>query len=194
MQNSDTTNNLRTLVNMGQDPSFLARQNRISRTLLSSAAKRISSISDYYHQKRTYTQLEGEKSLFLVVNGSTSPSAQLYQIQKYLRDIYLGGQFDDESLIYSFILLERFIQKNKVKGQQFNFFKLIAVSLFIAFKTKSDTEIIYLSDFEKISNFSPSHMRELELEFLFTIEFKVTVSQKVYMFYQKTLLQRTRSQ
>ena len=188
MQSQNT--NTSTLVSQSQDLTSLEREERTLKALKSSIAKRLMMISEYVNSKKNVSQNDLKTSPFLVSKDSNSPLSA--QIPQYLNQVVSIGQFDKETLIFAFILLERFIGKSKLRGQ-INFFKLVAVATYIAFKVLHETEVWFLTDFEDISNFSPWEMRELEIAFLQAVDFKIHVSSKEYRFFKKTLLKKEKA-
>ena len=183
-QPSNTTS-ISNLVRLGLDPTSLEKEDRTLKALQVSVIKRLSMISEYLNSKPNTLSIVEQKSPFLKLEGSKIPFFP--QTPEYLDRVLSVGQFDKETLIYSFIILERFIGGSKLRGQV-NFHKLLAVSVYIAFKVLHETEIWWLTDFEDISGFSPQDMRELEIAFLQAVDFKTHVSSKEYEFFRKTLL------
>ena len=112
-----------------------------------------------------------------------------YSCEDYLIQIIILGDFDKNTLIYSFILLEKFIAYSKLRGGKINFLKLIAISFFVAFKVINDNDSWHLKQFEDVCDFDQDTMRDLEIAFLKTIKFRAFVSQSEFCYFEKTLLE-----
>jgi len=100
-----------------------------------------------------------------------------------------NGEFEEEALIYAFILILRFLD-NIEDGSPINFLKLTATAVFVAQKILFDTGIWKITDFAEIAGLSASSLKKLEIEFMQDLNYKLHVDKQEYLVYSRKLTKR----
>ena len=114
----------------------------------------------------------------------------MVEVDVYHEILAEEGTLDNEVLIAGLILLERYLSSLKTLCP-INFDCLIAVACYVAQKVVLDTDIWAASDYGIISGLEAEMLKQLEIEFLNDLEFKVHIKAEEFSRYGKYLY-RTR--
>ena len=90
-----------------------------------------------------------------------------------------NGEFDEEVLVYAFILILRYLDAVP-EDCPVHFLKLAATAVFVAHKILLDSGLWKIADFAEIAGLSVRSVKSLELEFMEEIDFNLHVTQKEY--------------
>ena len=89
------------------------------------------------------------------------------------------GDIEVEVQVAALVLLERYLE-SLPQFSQLNILKVLAVSMYTAQKILKDTGILSVSDFAWLSGLTEDHLRELEIEFLEELDYKLHLSFEEY--------------
>ncbi len=116
-----------------------------------------------------------KKSLF------DSQSASL-NLNDYISRLINHTEIEVSTIVHSLILLDVFCKKHQILISQKNVHKLIATSFMVSIKFLEDT-IFMESQYCIIFGFSKKTLSELEFIYLEELEYKVTVTEKIFETY-----------
>jgi len=97
------------------------------------------------------------------------------QILEYFFRIVNAGEIETEVQVAALVLLERYLDALP-PFSQLNILKVLAVSIYTAQKIIKDIGIWGVKDFAWLAGISDQHLRELEIEFLEALEYKLHLS------------------
>ena len=97
------------------------------------------------------------------------------------------GDLENEVLIAGLILLERYLRSLRVLCP-IHFYKLVAVSCYLAQKVVLDEEIWSLPDYGHIAGLSAEKLKFIESEFLNQLDFGVHITEEEFMLYKGSLI------
>ena len=107
-------------------------------------------------------------------------------IKDYITRLFVFSKPEESTIISSLIYIDRFCQNNQIILTKCNIYKLILASFVVAIKYNED--FIYSMDiFSKIGGISSTELKNLELKFLFMIEFDLFIDKELYYNYYNNL-------
>ena len=107
-------------------------------------------------------------------------------IKDYITRLFVFSKPEESTIISSLIYIDRFCQNNQIILTKCNIYKLILASFVVAIKYNED--FIYSMDiFSKIGGISSTELKNLELKFLFMIEFDLFIEKELYYNYYNNL-------
>ena len=99
-------------------------------------------------------------------------------IKDYITRLFVFSKPEESTIISSLIYIDRFCQNNQIILTKCNIYKLILASFVVAIKYNED--FIYSMDiFSKIGGISSTELKNLELKFLFMIEFDLFIDKEL---------------
>ena len=114
----------------------------------------------------------------------TQPSIS---IKDYIARLYNFSNPNQSTIIASLIYIDRFCHKNDFKITQKNIYKLILTSLIVAAKYNEDSTYS-MTIFSKIGGITMTELNNLELKFLFMIQFDLYIDKELYYNYYNNLM------
>ena len=107
-------------------------------------------------------------------------------IKDYITRLFVFSKPEESTIISSLIYIDRFCQNNQIILTKCNIYKLILASFVVAIKYNED--FIYSMDiFSKFGGISSTELKNLELKFLFMIEFDLFIDKELYYNYYNNL-------
>ena len=106
--------------------------------------------------------------------------------QEFLELLVEGGDFTAESLLLTYILLERFLGSTRLSGLV-HFYHLLGIAALTAHKFLEETGFWYFPEFSKLSGLEASDLPVMEKLFLEGFEHKLYVSSSEWEFYLTAL-------
>ena len=116
-------------------------------------------------------------------NASRLPSIKLID---YFHRIFKYSQVEEYTIYLTLIYLDRYFMYSQDELTRLNVFKLSAIALLIAAKFNEDL-ILNKEDFSKVFGIQLYEMNSLEIEFLKTVEFDLTVGKDDFVRYKDIL-------
>jgi hypothetical protein len=105
-----------------------------------------------------------------------------YTMKLYLERIISLSSIESSTMIYAFALFDIYCEKNDFYVTEENSFKLIFVAIAISMKFNED--VTYRNkDFAEIGGLSTEEFNFLEVKFLTSLDYKIKVSEELYMMY-----------
>ena len=103
-------------------------------------------------------------------------------IEDYLNRIQKYSKFEDSTLIFALIYIDRLLEKKNIKLSKHNVYKILLTAVLIAIKYNED-EIYDNFIFAKIFGIKREELNKLEDNFLDLIEFELFISKKEFQLY-----------
>ncbi len=130
-----------------------------------------------------YNKLE----LLLYIQVPLNNNNSVFELKKvpnipicdYIHKIFVDWDIEVNTLIYSYILLNDFIEKSKIILNEKNIYLIYLASLLTSCKMLQD-EIYSQYDFSKVAGIPLKRLNEIEAEFLEAIDFKVHITDEQF--------------
>ena len=107
-------------------------------------------------------------------------------IKDYIKRLYEFSKPNESTIISSLIYIDRFCQNNNIIITKCNIYKLLLTSFVIAMKYNEDF-IYSINVYSKIGGVSSTELKNLEMKFLFMIEFELYIDKELYYNYYNNL-------
>ncbi|XP_044483848.1 cyclin-P3-1-like [Mangifera indica] len=140
----------------------------------------VSSVLERAIQKNeSLLQASKKKDVVAIFHGSRVPSLS---IRQYIERIFKYSSCSPSCFVVAYIYIDRFLQQLNAYLTSLNVHRLLITSIMIAAKFIDD-ECYNNAYFVKIGGVSTTEMNRLEISFLFTLEFRLHVTAKVFRKY-----------
>ncbi|XP_015875163.3 cyclin-P3-1 isoform X1 [Ziziphus jujuba] len=117
-----------------------------------------------------------QKDSITVFDGSKAPNMN---VRQYMERIFKYASCSTSCFVVAYIYIERFVQGTGVRLTSLNIHRLLITSVLVAAKFMD-----YLCHnnayYAKVGGVSTAEMNNLEMEFLFNLDFKLHVTTEVY--------------
>ena len=123
-----------------------------------------------------------KKLKFNRMNGPSIQETDDCPISSYVYKLQFLGDLEPELLIYSAVLIDRYLQSLTFLFQV-DIKALIACSLYLANKMILETQVWDAEGFSELSEIGRKALSELEIEFLKQVDFRIFVNKELFFEY-----------
>ncbi|XP_057497751.1 cyclin-P3-1-like [Actinidia eriantha] len=123
------------------------------------------------------------KEVITVFHGSKAPALS---IRQYIERIFKYSSCSPSCFVVAYIYLDRFIQQRGAYLTSLNVHRLLITSVMLAAKFLDD-EYYNNEHYARVGGVSTAEMNKLELDFLFSIDFKLFASVETFNSYCSSL-------
>ncbi|EPS72561.1 hypothetical protein M569_02197, partial [Genlisea aurea] len=122
---------------------------------------------------------EEEEETITVFHGLRPPSLT---IRQYIHRIFKYSSCSPSCFVVAHIYLDRYVHRTRLRWNSLNIHRLLITSLVVAAKFMDDL-FFKNSYYARVGGISTAELNELELKFLFAIDFRLFVSVQTFMNY-----------
>ncbi|KAF3454464.1 hypothetical protein FNV43_RR04911 [Rhamnella rubrinervis] len=124
-----------------------------------------------------------KRDVVTVFDGSKAPTMN---VRQYIERIYKYARCSKSCYVVAYIYIDRFIQATGLRLTCLNVHRLLITSLMVATKFMDD-ECCNNEYYAKVGGVSTAEMNKLEMEFLFSLDFRLNVTVELYAKYCRQL-------